>query len=315
MPFNGAGVFTAVAGNPVVTGTVISSTVQNNTISDICNNGLTDCITKDGQSTPTANIPMGGFRILSLGAGVAASDAANVGQTAGRLLRLLVYTNVSGTQFVSINGAAPTTTGATTYTPLATMAFVLASVQGGGGAGGGATNPTVGNVSLGAPGKSGAFGKSIFVASTVGVSQAVSVGAGGAAAAGGTGATGTTSSFGALLSSPGGTGGGVSNNVAVPIVLGNGSTTALPTGSNIYATPGVAGTSSVAINATLAGMWGGSGGGTVFGPEGSQNAGNTNGILASTIGGGGSGVVLINGGGTASGGAGAPGIVIIEEYA
>lgn len=80
MPYNGSGVFSLVAGNPVVTGTVISSTVQNNTMSDIANNGLTNCLTKDGQQTPTADIPMGGFHITGLAAATTRDEAVNAGQ-------------------------------------------------------------------------------------------------------------------------------------------------------------------------------------------------------------------------------------------
>jgi hypothetical protein len=42
--------------------------------------GLSTALTKDGQTTPTANIPMGSFKITSLGAGTAATDAAQYGQ-------------------------------------------------------------------------------------------------------------------------------------------------------------------------------------------------------------------------------------------
>lgn len=79
MAFNGSGVFSLVSGNPVVTGTVISSTWANNTLSDIAN-GLTDCITKDGQSTPTANIPMATFKITGLGNGTNPQDAVALSQ-------------------------------------------------------------------------------------------------------------------------------------------------------------------------------------------------------------------------------------------
>lgn len=65
MPYNGSGTFTNVAGNPVVTGTIISSTVQNNTTSDYAT-GLTTALCKDGQSVPTANLPMGGFKLTGL---------------------------------------------------------------------------------------------------------------------------------------------------------------------------------------------------------------------------------------------------------
>jgi hypothetical protein len=40
--------------------------------------GLSTCLTKDGQTTPTANIPMGGFKITGLGQGTGNTDAASV---------------------------------------------------------------------------------------------------------------------------------------------------------------------------------------------------------------------------------------------
>jgi hypothetical protein len=74
MSYNGSGTFVLVAGNPVITGTTISSTTMNNTLSDIAT-GLSTAVTKDGQTTPTANIPMGGFKLTGLGAATAAGDA------------------------------------------------------------------------------------------------------------------------------------------------------------------------------------------------------------------------------------------------
>jgi len=74
MPFNGIGGFTLVAGNPVVTGTTISSTVQNNTMTDFAN-GFANCVTRDGQSPATANIPMGGYKLTGLAAGTTNGDA------------------------------------------------------------------------------------------------------------------------------------------------------------------------------------------------------------------------------------------------
>lgn len=57
MPYNGSGVYNLYTpGNPVVTGTTISSTWANNTLSDIAT-GLSTAITKDGQTTTTAVIP------------------------------------------------------------------------------------------------------------------------------------------------------------------------------------------------------------------------------------------------------------------
>lgn len=42
--------------------------------------GLTNCICKDGQSTPTANISMGGFQVTNLGTGTARVSGMPVGQ-------------------------------------------------------------------------------------------------------------------------------------------------------------------------------------------------------------------------------------------
>lgn len=80
MSFNGSGSFALVAGNPVVTGTVISSTTHNNTMSDIATNGLSNCITKDGQTTVTQNIPFNSKRLTGIAAGTALTDAARVDQ-------------------------------------------------------------------------------------------------------------------------------------------------------------------------------------------------------------------------------------------
>jgi len=53
-----------------VTGTTISTTWANNTLSDIAS-ALTASIAKDGQTTPTANLPMGGYVLTGLGNGTA----------------------------------------------------------------------------------------------------------------------------------------------------------------------------------------------------------------------------------------------------
>ena len=47
--------------------------------------GINNCLTKDGQNSPTTNVSWGGFKITSLAAGVAAGDAVNKGQLDGLL--------------------------------------------------------------------------------------------------------------------------------------------------------------------------------------------------------------------------------------
>jgi hypothetical protein len=100
MSRNGAGTYTLPAGNPVVTGTTISSTWANNTLSDIAT-ALTQSLAKDGQTVPTANIPMGGFKLTGLGAPTVAGDALAFGSSLGAV------TATTGT----FSGAVSATTG------------------------------------------------------------------------------------------------------------------------------------------------------------------------------------------------------------
>lgn len=80
--FNGAGTFVITGvGLPYVTGTTISSTVANQLNTDLAT-GLSNCVTKDGQTTPTANIPMGGFKVTGIGAATTLGDALSFGRAA-----------------------------------------------------------------------------------------------------------------------------------------------------------------------------------------------------------------------------------------
>lgn len=99
MSFNGSGTFQInTAGQPVVTGTVISSTAFNALTADLAT-GLSTCITKDGQTTPTANIPMGSNKITGLANGTAVTDAATLGQVQSTTAKLL--SSVSGTNTIT----------------------------------------------------------------------------------------------------------------------------------------------------------------------------------------------------------------------
>ena len=80
MPFSGSGSFAPYTpGNPVVSGAVISATDHNNTIADIAS-GLSNTVTRDGQSPPTANLPMSNFKLTGLAAGTVAGDSARFEQ-------------------------------------------------------------------------------------------------------------------------------------------------------------------------------------------------------------------------------------------
>jgi len=79
MSRNGSGTFNLVAGNPVVTGTTISSTWANSTLSDIAN-GLTQSVAADGQTPITGALQMGSNKITALANGTVSTDAINLGQ-------------------------------------------------------------------------------------------------------------------------------------------------------------------------------------------------------------------------------------------
>jgi hypothetical protein len=91
MAFNGSGTYNLPAGNPVVTGTTISSSTTNTTNSDIAT-ALTNCITRDGQSTPSANLPMNAKKLTGLAAGTSAGDSVRYEQV---VLTASLGTNVA----------------------------------------------------------------------------------------------------------------------------------------------------------------------------------------------------------------------------
>lgn len=98
MPFNGSGTYSLPAGNPVVANTTASSTVRNNSLNDIAT-ALSNCVTKDGQSTPTANIPMGGYEVTNVGDGTALTSAATVKQLQNN--GAITLSSVSGTDTIT----------------------------------------------------------------------------------------------------------------------------------------------------------------------------------------------------------------------
>lgn len=79
MSRNGNGVYSLPAGNPVVTGTTISSSWANTTLSDIAT-ALTGSVASDGQTTMTGVLNLGSNRISFVADGVDPTDAVNLQQ-------------------------------------------------------------------------------------------------------------------------------------------------------------------------------------------------------------------------------------------
>lgn len=102
MARNGAGTYTLPAGNPVTTGTTISSTWANNTLSDIATS-LTASLAYDGQTNPVANLPMAGYNHTGVGVATTRTNYAQAGQVQDGTYSTL--TGVSGTDTITAYAA------------------------------------------------------------------------------------------------------------------------------------------------------------------------------------------------------------------
>ena len=77
MSRNGSGTYSLPAGNPVVTGTNITTTWANNTLTDMAN-ALTGSVASDGQTTMSSNLNLGNNRIINLANAINSADAVSI---------------------------------------------------------------------------------------------------------------------------------------------------------------------------------------------------------------------------------------------
>lgn len=125
MPRNGSGQYTLPAGNPVVTGTTISSSGWAiPTLSDIAT-ALTASIAVDGQTLPTANLPMGNFRHTGVANAQNANEYATVSQIQSAGLAILAGASVGSMSLtgLSITGSAGLTLGEQTSPNISPIKF------------------------------------------------------------------------------------------------------------------------------------------------------------------------------------------------
>lgn len=313
MPYNGAGSFTAIPppDYPAVPNTLILASSFNAVVNDILA-GLTNCVTRDGQSPPTANLPMAARRHTGVGNAVADSDYAAWGQTKA-------FANALNGRLLAVQrfiGA-----GSYTYTPTAGADFLIIMMVGGGGGGGSAGACPVNNLAIGSGGGSGAYG--LFYTTTVST-QTVVVGTGGTGGtAGSNNATyGTSSTFGTLASAQGGLPGETAG--PSPIIFTAASLTypvpPVASGPNVLATSSSVGAPGIASQNEAIG---GAGGSNPMGAGGYPTTAVTTSVPGHSpglygYGGGGGGACNRNvTGGTisgANGGDGARGAVIVLEF-
>lgn len=223
-------------------------------------------------------------------------------------------TGVSTGAFIKTNIQSFTSSG--TYTPTAGLLYAIVECEGGGAGGGGAASTTAGTINGAGGGGGGGYARIVLSAATIGASQTVTIGAGGSGGAAGnnSGGDGGSTSLGTLCVATGGTHG--TGAAAGTVRGGGGSAGAGTTGAVLIS--GSLGVDGGASQVTTVGtIFGGNGGGSVFGPGAAMTStgpfGGHDGVSAPIYGGGGSG------GSDASatnraGGAGKGGIVIVTEF-
>lgn len=99
MSRNGSGIYSLPTGNPVVTGTTITSNWANTTLSDLAT-AMTGSVASDGQTPITGNLQMGGNKVTGMGPGTSGTDAVNLNQLLGFI--------EAGTAMLFVQTAAPT---------------------------------------------------------------------------------------------------------------------------------------------------------------------------------------------------------------
>lgn len=251
--------------------------------------------------------------VNSVDDGTTATLLANLKKSMpGRLLRTSIYTLVSGVQNVSIDGAANTTTGASTFTPFSTATKWRVRVLGGGAGGGGAAAAAASQVSCGSGGGAGGYSEGIFTA--LSGSYAVTVGAGGNGGVGAAvGGSGASSSLGSVATATGGTGGnyGLSGTSCVTATASGG----VGSGGQITCNGGSSNPAFCLFS--FASSVSSAGGSSFFGAGGSGFAtvSTVTGQNARSYGAAGGGAASFAGNAAATGGTGMAGIVIVEEFA
>lgn len=235
------------------------------------------------------------------------------GQQTG-FVNVAVYTKIAGVQNVSINGAAFTTTGATTF---AEPESGVAEFEGMGGGGGGGGSPATGGATSAAAGGGGGGARGKVLCTALSGATAIVIGAAGTSGSNAAGGNGGATNAGAFLVCPGGTGAVASAAAAAPFIQGGGNGAATATSSGpianvvpLYLSGGDGGDYGIAV--TNANVAGGAGGDcSPFGTGGQATAAGA-GAVGTGYGGGGSGASAGISAGALAGGTGLPGAVIVR---
>ncbi|CAI9399098.1 hypothetical protein [Lelliottia sp. T2.26D-8] len=202
-----------------------------------------------------------------------------------------------------------------TYTPTAGTKKVVVTVVGGGGGGGGTFATNASQNAAGSGGGGGAEAVGVFTTGFSGV--AMVIGSAGVSAAAANGTDGGVTSFGTLLTAAGGGGGprGIATGSGLTSGSSGGSTV---TGTALISKAGQDGFAGIVFSLGL--NLSGKGGDTNYGYGGSAGATGTSpggftGLSGKDYGSGGGGGGASISTASQAGGAGRPGVIIVEEYA
>jgi hypothetical protein len=140
-----SGTYTLPAGNPVVTGTTITSTWANTTFSDVAT-ALTGSVATDGTSPMTGILQMGNNKITGVADGTASSDVATVNQISNPTITggtidgapigaanpkngAFLALTANSAAFSGVSTGATVTPSSDNSTKLATTAFVQSAIS------------------------------------------------------------------------------------------------------------------------------------------------------------------------------------------
>jgi len=107
MSRNGSGTYNLPAGNPVVSGSVITSAWANTTLTDIAN-ALTGSLASDGQTPASGDLNMAANQIKDLADPTLDQDATTVAWVNAAIATAVAPPFVAGTYMLFIQTAAPT---------------------------------------------------------------------------------------------------------------------------------------------------------------------------------------------------------------
>ncbi|WP_256121601.1 glycine-rich domain-containing protein [Escherichia coli] len=209
-----------------------------------------------------------------------------------------------------------TFTSSTSYIPSVGTKTIIVEAIGGGGAGGGAQATSSTQVCVCPGGNAGAYVKSRIETE---ISQVtITIGAGGIGAVGAIGGSGGDTSFGSLVIAPGGKGGSSYTPASPPVTNMNLNAPSIGSSTEFTIEAGYSGRGQPGLASAFGYGASGDGGLSRFGSGGRSvglTAASTPGDAAVSKGAGGSGGTSGQGAGASAGGDGAPGVVVVWEYA